>query len=431
MPRTPAATSSSGNTTAATVEAVWRIESARLTAALSRLVGDLGLAEDMAQDALVIALETWPETGVPENPAAWLMTTARNRGIDRIRRDRNLEAKYGRIAVELERQGPEPGPEEAAFAEDAIGDDVLTLIFTACHPALTSDSQVALILKTVAGLSTGEIARALLVSETTVAQRIVRAKRTLSEAGVQFAPPGESDLAERLATVLGVVYLIFNEGYAATAGESWMRADLSAEALRLGRILAGLAPAEPEVHGLVSLMEIQASRFPARSGPDGEPVLLMDQDRSQWDRLLVRRGLERLELARQLGGKGPYFLQAEIAACHARAVKAEETDWNRIVAHYDALLTLGDSPVTELNRAVAVAMAGDPDAALAIVDRLAKDKRMAGYHLLPAVRGDLLEKLDRDGEARNEFRQAAKLTRNQQEQRVLAERADRTRKFSG
>ena len=295
--------------TAESVEGVWRIESARLIATLSRITGDFGLAEDIAQDALVKALETWPETGVPENPAAWLMATARNRGIDRIRRDQSLAGKYRQIAGELELAEPEPGPHAAAFEGDRIGDDLLTLIFTACHPALTTESQVALTLKSLAGLSTDEIARAFLVSNATVSQRIVRAKRTLSESEVGFEPPAEDEMGARLAAVLGVIYLIFNEGYSATAGEEWMRTDLSAEALRLGRILAGLVPGEPEVHGLVALMEIQASRFPARIGPDGAPVLLLEQDRSLWDRLLIRRGLERLELARGLDGKGPYVLQ--------------------------------------------------------------------------------------------------------------------------
>ncbi len=430
MPGTRATSSPSAAATAATVEAVWRIESARLTATLARLVGDVGLAEDMAQDAMVAALETWPTSGVPDNPAAWLMTTARNRGIDRIRRDRNLEEKYGRIATELERKEPEPGPDETAFNDETIGDDVLTLIFTACHPALTSDSQVALILKTVTGLSTGEIARAFLVSDSTIAQRIVRAKRTLAESEVPFESPEESEMGTRLATVLGVIYLIFNEGYAATTGESWMRTELSSEALRLGRVLAGLAPGEPEVHGLLALMEIQASRFPARTGPDGEPILLLDQDRSRWDRLLVRRGLGRFELARQLGGQGPYFLQASIAACHAKARTAEETDWNEIVGHYDALLALGDSPVTELNRAVAVSMAGDPGKALEAVDRLAVDRRMEGYYLLPGVRGDLLERLGRREEAAVEFARAAGMTGNQQERRVFEKRAIEAKNFS-
>jgi len=420
-----------GETTSATVEAVWRIESARLIAGLARRMGDLGLAEEMAQEAFVTALEQWPSTGVPDNPGAWLMTTARNRGIDRIRRDKVLQEKYGRLAGEIELQGPEPGPESALSDEERIGDDVLTLLFTACHPALTTESQVALTLKVLGGLSTDEIARAFLVSRATVSQRIVRAKRTLSESGIRFEPPAEDEMGERLGAVLGITYLIFNEGYAATAGEQWMRTELSAEALRLGRILAGLAPAEPEVHGLVSLMEIQASRFPARIGPDGEAVLLMDQDRSRWDRLLIRRGLERLEIARRLGGGGPYVLQASIAACHARAARPEDTDWQAILGFYDELALLRDSPVTELNRAVAVAMAGDPDRALEMVEALAGNRHMERFHLLPSVRGDLLEKLGRTGEAAAEFSRAASLTANEQERRVLEGRAERARKFSG
>ena len=410
-------------TTSSTVEAVWRIESARLIATLSRLTNDVGLAEDMAQDAFLAALEVWPESGVPDNPAAWLMTTARNRGIDRIRRDRNLRDKYAALAGELERAEPEPGPERAVFGEERIGDDVLTLLFTACHPELTTESQVALTLKVLGGLSTEEIARAFLVSKATVSQRIVRAKRTLSESSVPFETPAPDEMGERLGAVLGITYLIFNEGYSATAGESWMRTELSAEALRLGRIIAGLAPEEPEVHGLVALMEIQASRFPARIGEDGEPVLLMDQDRSLWDRLLVRRGLERLDLARAQGGRGPYVLQASIAAVHARAARPEDTDWDEIVSAYDELLRLAYSPVTALNRAVAVAMAGDPESALAEVDELATDRRMREYHLLPGVRGDLLARLGRGEEAAEEFRRAAEMTRNEKERGLLRRRA--------
>jgi RNA polymerase sigma factor (sigma-70 family) len=416
--------------TAATVEAVWRIESARVIATLSRLTGDVGLAEDMAQEALIAALESWPNSGVPENPSAWLITTARNRGIDRIRRDKVLREKYQEVASEIDLAGPEPGPEQAMLDEDRIGDDVLTLIFTACHPALTAESQVALTLKTLAGLSTEEIARAFLVSKTTISQRIVRAKRTLAESEIRFEPPAPEEMGERLGAVLGVVYLIFNEGYSATTGEEWMRTELSAEALRLGRILAGLAPAEPEVHGLVALMEIQASRFPARIGADGEPVLLMDQDRSRWDRLLIRRGLDRLELARDLGGSGPYFLQASVAACHARALTPEQTDWSQIVGFYDELLALRDTPVARLNRAVAVSMAGDTEKALEIVDELAGDRRMEGYHLLPSVRGDLLEKLGRGQEAAAEFTRAASQTGNEQERKVLEGRALRAKEKS-
>ena len=420
-----------GESTVGAVEAVWRIEAARLIASLSRWVGDVGLAEDMAQDAFLTALEQWPHTGIPGNPAGWLMTTARNRGLDRIRRDKVLQEKYGQIAIEIDREGPVPGPENVATDEDRIGDDVLTLLFTACHPALTVESQVALTLKVIGGLTTGEIARAFLVSSATISQRIVRAKRTLADSGVRFEAPEADEMGERLGAVLGVIYLIFNEGYSATAGETWMRTELSAEALRLGRILAGLAPEEPEVHGLVSLMEIQASRFPARIAPDGEAVLLMDQDRALWDRLLVRRGLDRLELARRLGGDGPYFLQASIASCHARAARPEETDWQEIVTGYDALLALRDSPVTRLNRAVAVSMSGDPGTALEIVDELSGDRRMENYHLLPSVRGDVLEKLGRGEEAAAEFTLAATLTDNRQERRVLEERAIRAKEISG
>ncbi|MBN8867206.1 MAG: RNA polymerase sigma factor [Solirubrobacterales bacterium] len=421
---------SESNATDRTIEAVWRIDSAKLVATLSRQVGDVGLAEDMAQDALVVALEQWPEQGIPDSPTAWLLTTARNRGIDRIRRDRTLREKYGEIAVELGRAEPEPGPERAVFDEDRIGDDVLTLLFTACHPALTVDSQVALTLKAVGGLSTPEIARAFLVSDATIAQRVVRAKRTLSESGVGFAPPGDDELSERLRAVLGVIYLIFNEGYAATSGESWMRTDLSAEALRLGRVLVGLAPEEPEAHGLVALMEIQASRFPARTDGEGRVVLLMDQDRARWDRLLIRLGLERLELAEALGPAGPYLLQARIAACHARAARPEDTDWHEIVAGYDALLELGPNPVTELNRAVAVGMAGDPAAALATVDDLGSDRRMSGYHLLPSVRGELLAKLGRFDEAAGEFERAAEMTGNDRERQVLEAKAAEMKEIS-
>ena len=422
---------SNGRPGAETVEAIWRIESARLVARLSRLTGEVGLAEDMAQEAFVAALEVWPGSGIPRNPAAWLMTTARNRGIDRIRRDRVLTEKYGQIAHEMELAGPGPGPEQAVLNEDRIGDDVLTLLFTACHPCLTTETQVALTLKAVGGLTTDEIARAFLVSDSAIAQRIVRAKRTLADSGIRFEPPSTDEMGERLAAVLGVIYLVFNEGYSATAGDQWMRTELSVEALRLGRIMVGLAPREPEVHGLVSLMEIQASRFPARTGPQGEPVLLMDQDRSRWDRLLIRRGLKELETARSLGGNGPYVIQASIAACHARALRPEQTDWQEILGYYDELAALGDSPVTELNRAVAMAMSGDPRSALDAVDRVATDSRMKGYYLLPSVRGDLLERLGRSGEAAAEFERAASLTDNQAERRVLIERAERAKDFPG
>lgn len=413
----------------AAVAAVWRIESARLIANLAGLTGDLPLAEDMAQDALVAALETWPESGVPENPGAWLATTARNRGVDRIRRDQNLQRKYSRLALELDRSDPELGPERSVLERDPTGDDVLTLLFTACHPALTTQSQVAMTLKVVGGLSTSEIARAFLVPKATVAQRIVRAKKSLSESDVGFERPDEEEMAERLGAVLGVIYLIFNEGYAATAGAEWMRADLSAEALRLGRILVGLAPEEPEAQGLLALMEIQASRFPARTGTDGEPILLQDQDRGRWDRLLIRLGLERIELARSLGGDGPYLLQAEIAACHANAASAEQTDWARMVSIYDSLIETSESPITRLNRAVAVSMAGQEQEALDEVDRLVQEGSLGAYHLLPAVRGDLLEKLGRRDEAVGQFELAASLTENERERGVLEARARAARKF--
>lgn len=413
----------------ATVAAVWRIESARLIANLARMTGDLSLAEDLAHDALVAALETWLERGVPENPGAWLTTTARNRGVDRIRRDQRLQRKYGHLALELDRKGPEPGPERSVLERDPTGDDVLTLLFTACHPALTTQSQVALTLKVVGGLSTGEIARAFLVPKATVAQRIVRAKKSLSEAKVGFERPDEEAMAKRLGAVLGVIYLIFNEGYAATEGEEWIRTDLSAEALRLGRILVGLAPEEPEAQGLLALMEIQASRFPARTGTNGEPILLQDQDRSRWDRLLIRLGLERIEVARGLGGDGPYLLQAEIAACHARAVTPEQTDWDGMVAAYDSLLEIRESPVTRLNRAVAVSMAGRTSEALEEVDRLAQGGSLEQYHLLPAVQGDLLEKLGRRDEAVVQFELAASLTENERERGVLEARARAARRF--
>lgn len=380
---------------------------------------------------MLTALEKWPETGVPENPAAWLMTTAKNRGIDRIRRDTALNEKYGEIAIELEREEPQPGPESVARGDEQIGDDVLTLLFTACHPALTRDSQVALTLKAVGGLSTEEIARAFIVPKATIAQRIVRAKRTLRDSGIAFEIPEADETGPRLATVLGIIYLVFNEGYSATAGENWMRKELSREALRLGRILASLAPEEPEVHGLLALMEIQASRFPARIDEDGHPVLLMDQDRNRWDRLLIRRGLEHLERALELGGEGPYVLQAAVASCHARASRPEDTDWGLIVHHYDKLANLGRNPVIELNRAVAINMAGDPSRALIIVDGLNAGDELDGYHLLPAVRGELLEKLDRQIEAAVEFRRAAEMTGNRQERRVLMERAEQAERFSG
>lgn len=408
------------------IDAVWRIESARLIAGLARMVGDVGQAEDLAQDALVAALERWPESGVPDNPGAWLMATAKHRAIDLLRRRTMLQRKHEMLGHELEARQESAGPDLDAALDDDVGDDLLRLMFTACHPLLSTEAQVALTLRLVGGLTTPEIARAFLVPEATVAQRIVRAKRTLAEAGVPFEVPRGAELAARLSSVLGVVYLVFNEGYSATAGDDWMRPALCEDALRLGRILAGLAPEEPEVHGLVALMEIQASRARARVGPSGEPILLLDQDRARWDHLLIRRGLAALERAETLGGDdGPYALQAAIAACHARARRAEETDWARIAALYDRLARLTPSPVVSLNRAVAVAMASGPAAGLELVDALASEPRLKTYHLLPAVRGDLLEKLGRGDEAKIEFERAAALTRNAKERELMLERAGR------
>ncbi len=406
-----------------TIDAVWRIESPRLIAGLARIVRDVGIAEELAQDALVAALEQWPESGVPDNPGAWLMGTAKHRAIDLIRRSHRLEEKQeelGRLEVEREREMPD----FAAGLDDDIGDDLLRLIFTACHPVLSTEARVALTLRLLGGLTTDEIARAFLVPEPTVAQRIVRAKRTLAEARVPFEVPHGDDRVARLASVLEVTYLIFNEGYAATAGDDWMRPALCEDALRLGRILAGLVPQESEVHGLVALMEIQASRTRARIGPAGEPVLLLDQDRGSWDHLLIRRGLAALHRAEELGGAlGPYALQAAIAACHARARVASQTDWERIAALYDALAQLMPSPVVELNRAVAVAMAFGPAAGLELVDALTAEGSLKDYHLLPSVRGDLLSKLGRFDEARADFERAASLTRNTRERDLLLERA--------
>ncbi len=407
-----------------TVEAAWRMQSARLIAGLARMTGDVGLAEELAQDALLAALENWPKTGIPDNPGAWLMAAAKYRAIDHFRRNRRLTTKHEQLGHELElARAPDPAEADAAL-DDPVGDDLLRLIFTACHPVLSTDARVALTLRLLGGLSTDEIARAFLVPEPTVAQRIVRAKRTLSAAHVPFETPRAEELAERLASVLEVIYLIFNEGYAATSGDDWARPGLCEEALRLGRILAELAPSEPEVHGLVALMEIQASRLRARVGASGEPVLLGEQDRSRWDRLLIRRGLEALGRAEALGRTlGPYGLQAAIAACHARARTLEDTDWPRIAALYDALIQVTPSPVVELNRAVAVSMAFGPEAGLELVDRLLEEPTLKRYHLLPGVRGDLLYKLGRREEAREEFKRAAAMTRNAAEQRLMLQRA--------
>jgi RNA polymerase sigma-70 factor (ECF subfamily) len=406
------------------IDAVWRIESARLIAGLARIVGDVGLAEDLAQDALVAALERWPESGIPDNPGAWLMATAKHRAIDMHRRSKRIERKHEEIGHELETQQEMTVADLDAALDDDIGDDLLRLIFTACHPVLSTEARVALTLRLLGGLTTDEIARAFLSPEATVAQRIVRAKRTLSEARVPFEVPRGADRDARLFSVLGVLYLVFYEGYSATAGDDWTRPGLCEDALRLGRILAELAPNEPEVHGLVALMEIQASRLRARTGPSGEPILLLDQDRGRWDQLLIRRGLSALRRAEQLGGaRGPYALQAAIVACHATARTAEETDWERIVALYDALAELTPSPIVELNRAVAVSMAYGPAAGLRLVEELSSEPSLEKYHLLPSVRGDLLLKLGRLSEARPEFEHAASLTRNARERELLLGRA--------
>jgi RNA polymerase sigma-70 factor (ECF subfamily) len=406
-----------------TLDGVWRIESARLIAGVARVVRDVGLAEDLAQEAFVAALEQWPESGVPDNPGAWLMATAKHRAIDRLRRAGVHDRKTQELAREIEQRGPYENPDLAAAIDDPFDDDMLRLIFTACHPVLSTDARVALTLRLLGGLTTTEIARAYLVPESTVAQRIVRAKRTLSAARVPFEIPERQELAGRLASVLEVIYLVFNEGYAATAGERWLRPELLEEALRLGRILAVLLPAEAEVHGLVALMELQASRARARIGPGGAPVLLLDQDRSRWDWVLVGRGLTALERAYRSGGAlGSYTLQAAIAACHARARAAEDTDWERIVALYDGLAQLMPSPVVELNRAVAVGMACGPAAALELVDAISEEPALREYHLLPTVRGDLLERLGRTAEAGREFQRAAALTGNARERAVLLAR---------
>ena len=400
------------------------MESARLIAGLARYTGDIGLAEELAQDAVLAALEQWPESGVPRNAGAWLMTVAKRRAIDQFRRNRELQHKYAQIGRALEAEGDSVTPDfDRAFSDD-IDDDLLRLVFTACHPVLAVQARVALTLRVLGGLSTAEIARAYLVPEPTVAQRIVRAKKTLARAQVSFEVPGAAERPARLSSVLEVIYLIFNEGYSATAGDDWMRPALCEDALRLGRILAQLTPAEPEVHGLVALLEIQASRVQARTGPSGEPVLLLDQDRGRWDRLLINRGLAALARAEELGGaRGPYALQAAIAACHARAFRPEDTDWTRITELYAVLAELLPSPVIELNRAVAVSMAFGAQAGLDLVDALVAEPALRGYHLLPSVRGDLLMKLGRPDEARAEFERAARLTRNEPERELSAERA--------
>jgi RNA polymerase sigma factor (sigma-70 family) len=406
-----------------TIDAVWRIESARLIAGLTRIVRDLAIAEDLAQDALVAALQQWPESGIPDNPGAWLMATAKRRGIDALRRRVTLERKQELIGRQLQILQQLDQPDLAAQLED-VDDDVLRLIFMTCHPVLGREARVALTLRLLGGLSTPEIARAFLVSEGTVAQRIVRAKRTLAETRVPFEFPARDELADRLSAVLEVIYLVFNEGYAATSGERWIRPTLCADALRLGRILAALMPREPEVHGLLSLIELQASRLRARVGPRGEPVLLADQDRARWDHLLVQRGLAALRRAEELNGTlGPYTLQAAIAACHARAPTIEETDWPRIVALYDGLTALTGSPVVELNRAIAVTMAFGPEAGLQLIDSLADEPALRGYHLLPSVRGDVLVRLGRLAEAREEFARAADLCANDRERELLLSRA--------
>jgi RNA polymerase sigma factor (sigma-70 family) len=406
------------------IEAVWRIESAKLIAGLARVVRDVGLAEDLAQDALVAALEQWPASGVPDNPGAWLMTTAKRRAIDAMRRDALHERKHTQIGAELEDERERAVPDLDAAIDDHVGDDLLSLIFTACHPVLSTDARVALTLRLLGGLTTDEIARAFLVPEPTIAQRIVRAKKTLAGRRVPFEVPRGAEFHERLSSVLQVIYLVFNEGYSATAGDDWVRPALCEDALRLGRILAGLVPDDAEVHGLVALMEIQASRLRARTGPTGEPVLLLDQDRSRWDQLLIRRGLDAVARAESLSDeRGPYTVQAEIAACHARARVASDTDWHRIASLYSQLAALAPSPIVELNRAVAVSMASGPAAGLEIVDSIAEEPSLKAYHLLPAVRGDFLSKLGRSSEARDEFERAAGLTRNARERELLLRRA--------
>jgi len=407
-----------------TIETVWRIEAPKLIAGLTRMVRDVALAEDLAHDALIAALEQWPSNGIPRNPGAWLMATAKHRAIDQLRRRKLLERKHEELGYELESRQDVAVEELEAAMDDDVGDDLLRLVFVACHPVLSTEARTALTLRLLGGLTTDEIARAFLVPEPTIAQRIVRAKRTLAKANVPFEVPRSDELAARLASVLEVIYLVFNEGYSATAGDDWMRPELCQDALRLGRVLAGLMPGEAEVHGLVALMELQASRTHARTGPHGEPILLFDQNRARWDQLLIRRGLAALDRAFATGAApGPYTLQAAMAACHARARDAADTDWAQIVALYDALLRIMPSPIVELNRAVAVSMASGPAAGLAIVDALANEPALARYHLLPSVRGDLLSKLGRMEDARAEFERAASLTRNSRERTLLLERA--------
>src|SRR6202166_618079 len=405
-----------------TIDAVWRIESPRIIAGIARIVRDLGLAEELAQDALVAALEQWPTSGIPDNPGAWLTAAAKHRAIDHLRRNKRLERKHEELRYE--REGQQDVPDYDSAIDDEFGDDLLRLVFTACHPVLSAEARVALTLRLLGGLTTSEIARAYLIPEATVAQRIVRAKRTLSENRVPFEVPRGNELVSRLSSVLEVVYLIFNEGYTATAGSNWARPALCEDALRLGRILAELVPKDPEVHGIVALMEIQVSRSRARVSASGEPIMILDQKRALWDQLLIRRGLAALERAQKLGGSpGPYVLQAAIAACHARAVVPEETDWERIAALYVELAQLLPSPIVDLNRAVAIAMAFGPQAGLALVEQLASEPALQSYHLLPSVRGDLLTKLGRFAEARGEFERAASLTRNARERQLLLERA--------
>jgi RNA polymerase sigma factor (sigma-70 family) len=407
-----------------TIDAVWRIESAKLIAGLTRIVRDVGLAEDLAQDALLAALEQWPKSGVPDNPGAWLMAIGKRRAIDVMRRGPMMDRKHAEIGHDLESRQESPEPELAEALDDHVGDDLLRLVFIACHPVLSTEARVALTLRLLGGLTTDEIARAFLVPESTIAQRIVRAKRTLSDRKVPFEVPRGDELAARVSSVLEVLYLIFNEGYSATSGEDWVRPNLCQDALRLGRIVAELAPNEPEVHGLVALMEIQASRLRARVGPSGEPIVLLDQNRAKWDRVLIQRGLAALQRAESLGGsRGPFALQAAIAACHGRAPTADETDWIRIASLYQALAQVTPSPIVELNRAVAIAMAYGPAEGLKLVDTLTSEPSLAHYHLLPSVRGDFLRKLGRFEEARVELERAASLTRNARERELLLERA--------